>query len=252
MTFLELYGTELDRELGNSSNQLFTVARRKAAINAAQLEFVKRTECLQRQTTITIVDGTQEYDLDAIANADFGWIAAQGPSIAITSGTTVRYLEGDALIETTVGRLNVEQPGWRAVSAGTPTQYYVRPDGGSLYLGFHPKPDIVGTETWAVLLPYVAVPADMSLDADQPFTISSNPIKALRFYHRALVHYAAYDLEKLRKEVARSAGQLQLFELQIQQYIAGQKPKQGSVVRMAMDYRAVGRNAKPVRFDPRT
>lgn len=148
--------------------------------------------------------------------------------------------------------MNVEQPGWRAVSPGTPTQYYTRPDGGSIYLGLHPAPSISGTDTWAVILPYVAVPPDMSADADQPFTISSNPIKALRFFHRALVHYAAYDLEKLRKEVGRSAGQLQLFELEIQKYISAQKPKQGAVVRLAMDYRAVGRRAQPVRFDPRT
>ena len=50
MTFLELYGTELDRELGTTDRtQRFTTARRKAAINAGQLEFVRRTECLTRE-----------------------------------------------------------------------------------------------------------------------------------------------------------------------------------------------------------
>jgi hypothetical protein len=123
MIFSDLYGTELTRELGSSdTSTLFTTARRKAAINAAQLEFVKRTECLTRQTSVTIVDGTQEYDLDAIANADFGWLSKQGPSIAITSGSTVRYIEGDDLEETSVERLNVEEPGWRGQSAGTPQQ----------------------------------------------------------------------------------------------------------------------------------
>jgi hypothetical protein len=46
MDFVTLYGLELDRELGSADRTvLFTTARRKAAINAAQLEWVKRTEC---------------------------------------------------------------------------------------------------------------------------------------------------------------------------------------------------------------
>ena len=65
MTFLELYGTELDRELGTvDRTQRFTTARRQAAINAAQVEFVKRTECLTRSVSISLVDGTREYDLE--------------------------------------------------------------------------------------------------------------------------------------------------------------------------------------------
>lgn len=249
MQFSELYGTELTRELGTAdTTQLFTTLRRKAAINAAQLEFVKRTECLTRQASITIVDGTQEYDLEAIVAADFGWISKQGPSIAITSGSTVRYLEGDDLEETSVERLNQEEPGWRGASAGTPTKFYIRREGGLIYLGLHPKPDISGTDTWALLVPYVAVPADMSADADEPFTVSSNAIKSLRFWHRALVHFAAMDLEKLRKDVAREMKQQSAFEYQLQQYEAAMKPKQGSQVRLARNYRASGRS---VRTDPR-
>jgi hypothetical protein len=112
--FSTLYGIELDRELGTADrDQRFTTARRKAAINAGQLEFVKRTECLQRQASVTLVDATQEVDLEASVT-DFGWIAKQGISIAITSGTTTRYLEGDDLEVTSVANLNVEEPGWRA------------------------------------------------------------------------------------------------------------------------------------------
>lgn len=250
MTFLELYGAELTRELGSKDvDQLFTTVRRKAAINAAQLEFVKRTECFTRQASVAIVDGTQEYDLDAISAADFGFLSKQGPSIAITSGARVRYLEGDDLIETSVERLNTEAPGWRAVSAGIPQQYYTRADGGSFYLGFHPKPDIVGADTWAVLVPYVCVPADMSDDADEPFSISGNPQKRLRFWHRALVHYAAYDIEKYRKDINRGASQLQLFEIELQKYTAAMKPKNGGRVRIATTYR--GTQRRSARMDPR-
>ena len=49
-------------------------------------------------------------------------------------------------------------------------------------------------------LPHLTIVLDMSADADEPFTVSSNPIKSLRFHHRALVYYAAFDLEKLRKD----------------------------------------------------
>lgn len=252
MTFAQLYGEELTRELAApDTSPMFTTVRRKAAINAAQLEFVKRTDCLTRQATLALVDGTQEYDLDALVAADFGWLSKQGPSIAITSGSTVRYLEGDDLEETSVERLNVDEPGWRAVSAGTPRQYYLRRDGGAIYLGFHPKPDVVGAETWAVLVPYVAVPADMSADADEPFTVSSNARKDLRFWHRALVHYAAFDLEKFRKDVGRGSAQLQLFEIELQKYTATMKPKQGSRVRIATNYRGAA-SRRSARMDPRT
>jgi hypothetical protein len=120
-----------------------------------------------------------------------------------------------------------------------------------VYLGLHPKPDISGTDTWALIVPYVAVPADLSADADEPFTVSSNARKDLRFWHRALVHFAAYDLEKFRKDINRGAAQLQLFEIEVQKYFAAMKPKQGSQMRLARNYRAVGRAAGPVRFDPR-
>lgn len=250
MQFSELYGAELTRELGSADvSQLFTTARRKAAINAGQLKFVERTECLKKNTTIPIVDGTQEYDIEATVS-DFGFLHSDGPSIKITSGSNVRYIQGDDLEETSIARLNVEQPGWRAYSPGTPTAYYLDSDGGALNLGFVPAPDISGSDTWLVMLPYVAIPADMSADADEPFTVSSNPMKRLRFWHRAPVHYAAYDLEKFRKDVARGAAQLQLFELEIQSYIAAMKPKQGSAIRLAVNYRS-GARGRVSRLDPR-
>lgn len=250
MTFETLYGTELDRELATTDTTVrFTTARRKAAINAAQLEFAKRTHCLTRQTTVALSDGTQEYDLEATI-ADFGGISAQGVSIRITdSNANVRYIEGDDLIETTVERLNVEESGWRAADPGTPVYVYLRRDGGTSNLGFHPAPDVASGDTWVALLPYWAIPADMSADADEPFTISSNTIKSLRPYHRGLVHYAAHDLEKLRKDVERQAMQLQLFEGYIAEYEQAMKPMRGTKVRFAKTYRRISRF--PHRFDPR-
>ena len=146
MTFLELYGTELDRELGTTDRtQRFTTARRKAAINAGQLEFVRRTECLTREVSITLSDGVAEYDLETSAT-DFGWISKQGLSVSIDNGSTVRYLEGDDLQFTTIESLNALEPGWRGWPDGDPTYYYLRTDGGSRYLGFAAAPSI-STET---------------------------------------------------------------------------------------------------------
>lgn len=251
MTFLQLYGVELDRELASSSTQLFTTARRQAAINAGQLAFIKETECLQRQASLSLTTAVQEYDLDTLVT-DFAWIAKQGVSIAITSGATVRYIEGDDLEVTSIERLNVERAGWRAETASTPDSVYLRRDGGTLNLGFVPAPSITGSDTWVALVPYVIVPTDMSADSDLPFTVSGNAVSSLRPFHRAVVHYGAYDLEKLRKDLPRSAAQLQLFEQQVAQYQETLKPTGGQHVRMATVYR---RNAEMTlrgrRFNPR-
>lgn len=251
MDFATLYGTELDRELGSSSTVLFTTARRKAAINAAQLEWVKRTECLQKETAITLVDETQEYDLETTIT-DFTWIAKRGPRVKIVSGSTTRYISGDELEFTSTERLDDEEPGWQAVSAATPTKYYVRRDGGSVYLGLHPAPSISGTDVWTVIVPYVILPADMTADADEPFTVSSNVLKSMRPWHRALVHHATYDLEKLRKDQQRSAAQLQLFELEVAKFVGVEKPKGGQHVRFQTDYRRQATFTSVRRFDPRT
>lgn len=252
MTFAELTGLELDRELGSADrSQLFTTTRRKAAVNAAQLEWVKRTECLRKETTIALVDATQEYDIEATIS-DFGWIAKQGVSIKIVSGTTTRYIEGDDLRVIAVERLTVEEPGWRAVVAGTPTKLYQVRNGGAVNLGLHPKPSITAGDTWALLLPYVMVPTDMSADGDEPFTVAANPIKSLRMWHRALVHFAAFDLEKFRKDTGREQAQLQLFDAEVERFLANEKPKGGQAVRMARDYRRPLTSMYPRRWDPRT
>ena len=250
MQFSGLYGTELTRELGSAdTTTLFTTARRKAAINAAQLEWVKRTECLTRQTSVALVDEQQEYDLDAITNADFGWIATQGVSVKVVTASSTYYVEGDDLPMTTVDALTAALPGWRAISAGTPHTAYLRSDGGTFNLGLHPAPSIGAGETWTALVPYVCVPADMSADADEPFTIASNAQQRLRFWHRALVHYAAADLEKFRKDLTRQSLQMQLFEAEIAKYTATQQPPNGAPMRMAVIYR---QTAPRRPYNPRT
>lgn len=235
MTFLQLYGVELDRELGSNKTDLFTNVRRKAAINAAQREFVKRTECLQRQLSIALVSGTREYDIEAAA-ADFAFIAKEGVSIEITEGSTVRYIEGDDLEETSVQRLNTEEPGWRATTASTPQWRYIRRDGGRVYLGLTPAPSFT-TGTWVALVPIVLIPTDMVDDADVPFTYSGNALGSLAFYHRALAYFGASDLEEFRKDTQRQGLQLQKWEAEILKYEAEQKPKRTPPIRLTRNYR---------------
>lgn len=248
MDFVTLYGTELDRELGSADRTaLFTTARRQAAINAAQLEWAERTQCTARQIRVTLTDEIWEYDLDSLSS-DVVNLSAQGVTIEIVPATgSTRYLEGDDLRVLSVEALDQEQPGWRAVSAGTPTVQYSRQDGGRWYLGVHPKPSIAAGDTWTALVGVVVIPAELFADADEPFTINGNPLRLLRPYHRALVHFAAYDLEKLRKDQARGGLQLQLFEAYVLRYVAAMRPKGGQVVRFVRNYRH--RSAR--RLDPR-
>ena len=247
MTFLELYGTELDRELASSQTTLFTTARRKAAINAGQHEFLERTECLSRQLSLALVDATGEYDLE-VAAADFAWLARGGVSIAIVASSGTTYIEGDALESVEVERLDREYPGWRAAAAGTPAKRYIRRDGGKVYFGLYPAPSIATGDTWTALIRYIPVVADMSADVDVPFTFSSTPMQSLRPFHRALVHFAAYDLEKLRKDLARSAAQFQLFEHYVNQWFVKTKPKGGQRVGFAVNYRDRTRGPMPNRY----
>lgn len=250
MTFLQLYGVELDRELGSSSTTLFTTVARKAAINAAQLEWVKRTECVQREASITLVSGTQEYDLETTIT-DVAWLAKRGVRIKIVSGSVTRYIQGNDLLMASPARLDTEEPGWQAVSAGTPTTVYLRRNGGALFLGLHPAPRITGSDVWTAIVTYVIVPDDLSADSDVPFTVSANALASMRPWHRALVHFAAYDLEKLRKDQARSAAQLQLFELEIAKFTGVEKPKNGQRARLATNYRRVATAGAAARFNPR-
>lgn len=250
MDFVTLYGTELDRELGTADRvQRFTTLRRKAAVNAAQLQWVKDTECFTKETSVSLSDGVQEYDLEATIT-DLAWIAKEGVSIKIVSGSNTRYIEGKDLEVTTVARLDVEEPNWRAVAAATPQKRYQRRDGGRVFLGLHPKPSITGSDTWTALVRTVIIPDDMVNDSDEPFTLNSNPIKSMRPWHRALVYFAAFDLEKFRKDTAREQAMFQLYQAEVAKFTGMEKPKVGERIMLPAYRRRF--NEPQRRFDPRS
>lgn len=222
MTFVQLYSTFLDIELASSdTTQLFTTARRKAAINEGQKAFARDTDCLKRYGTISVVDGTGEYDVEA-ALTDFIRLF-EDPSIKIVDSSDTRYIQGNDLPRKTTAQLDWEHPGWRAADAGTPMAWYERLDGGSTYIGLTPAPDVGSGETWTILVPYVALPADLSADADVPFTVSSDAPVRLSAYHKALVHYAAAELEPLRKNYAGVQRQMTLYNSYIARYLEDER-----------------------------
>ena len=63
-TFEYLYSGALDLELNSGdSNTLYTTARRKQAINDGMRQFADLTECLTRQSSLTISCNTSEYQM---------------------------------------------------------------------------------------------------------------------------------------------------------------------------------------------
>lgn len=253
-TFVELYGDRLDRELGSDDRtELFTTTRRQAAINEAQGEFVRLTEALTRQVAIPLTDGTAEYDLESVITAgDYLWLAKDAVELKrVDASGTTRYLSGEDLPRRDVAWLNRYEPGWRTAPTGTPRAYYLREDGGQLFLGFSPAPKIATGETAEAWVRYVALPGTMSADSDEPFTVAGDVKRLLRPWHQALVHYAASKLELLRKDREASQAQLRLFSAYVTDYLQKQRRPGGTHVTLLRDYFREAARASAVRLDPR-
>lgn len=258
--FSSLYGARLDRELAtDDSTVLFTTARRKAAINEGQEHFADITECLTRESTIAITGGTREYNLlstAVLATGDFVRFSKEQVQFRYTDASSyTTVLAGDDLPRRDVEWLNRFRPGWRGSTftsslAQTPTAYYLRADGGNLYLGFDPTPCTGSSASADVIVPYLARPTAMTSDTHEPFTVNSTLRTDLRIYHQALVHYAAHQLEKLRGEWEKSDRQLQTFLGYVTRFLANARVKGGRVATYARDYWAV--RGRDVGTDPRT
>lgn len=258
MTYVELYGTNLDTELGSADRtSLFTTARRKDAVNRAQLQFAKDTECFTKSASIALSDGVREYDLEAVISADdFIAIAKDGAEYVFTdaSGNVVYRSGDDDFPRIDLDVLNREQSGWRnGQNANFPASYYIREDGGKVYLGFSEPPSIGAGESASVTLPYVAMPPDMASDTDEPFSLASgsDPKRILRPWHQALVHFAGAILEPLRKNFAGEQRQRQLYAAIVADYLQRKRKRGGSRVVFAKDYRSgrYGRVALGARGD---
>ena len=241
MTFVELYGEALSIELGTAdTTQLFTTARRKAAISRAEDAFVRMTDCSKRYASLAITTLTQEVSLTAVTD----YIRLLGdPSIKIVNDdTTINdiYLQGVDFTRREPEELDRTEPGWRGVDAGTPTSWYLRTDGGILYLGAHPTPEVPDDETWTWRVPYLAAPDPMAADADIPFSIKPSatrlPMLELYKYHQALAHYAAASLEPLRKNYAAYTRQMQLYAGYVAEWLQSKRAGGPEQVRLERNY----------------
>ena len=241
MTFAHLYSSALTQELGTAdSTRLFTDARRKLGINNGVLAFTDLTECYIRQSTVVSSHGVREYNLLSTVNvpgADFLRLARQGPEYQFTNDTTiVTYVSGKDFPRRDINWLNDFTPGWRRSTGGTPSAWYLRPDGGNLWFGFNTPPEIDSSESAKVLLTYVATPATMTDDTSVPFTIGSTVRTDLIGYHQAFTHYGAFELEKLRLNDAGSQSQWQQFMNYVERYIRLHRPRGGQQVRTGRNY----------------
>jgi hypothetical protein len=259
--FETLTGTWLDHELrSNDATVLFTSTRRNQAVNDGMVEFAELTECLIRQSTVTVSCNTAEYNLLSTAvlgSSDFVRIAAQGVEYHQTdSNGNLSVLAGDDFPRRDVEWLNRYDVGWRqSTTPQDPTSYYLRADGGTYLLGLDRRPDVSTSETVTVLVPYVARPTAMTSTGDEPFTVGGSVRVDLRPYHKALVHYAAHQLEKLRGDDQASDRQLSKFMGYVARFREQARAKGGGVVTFVRSYLSEARRGGPhdsARRDPRS
>lgn len=248
VTFLELYGDRLDRELGSADrDKLFTTARRQAAIREAERWFINETACLVKTAEITLIDGTSEYDLEAeIDDELYLRLDADGPEIHADpgSGGTILYYAGDQFRRRTIPYLNKYEPGWRGLTKGTPYCWYDTTEGGTDIFGVVPAPGIPAGATWTLRVPYVILADTLTDDADEPFTVDGDPKRTLQTWAAGLVYYAASELEKLRKNTDRSLVLKTLAEQQVLDYVASQPSPGGQTVNVQRSYRREGRSRR--------
>lgn len=240
LTFVGLYGTDLDRELGSSDRDtLFTTVRRKAAINEAQTWWVTQTGCLTRTGEIGVSDGVADYDLELeLADEDFLWLAKEGAHLRQTPATgNETVLSGDQFRRRTKGWLDRYEPGWRTETAGTPRVWYPHDEGGQSIVGLVPTPDVPSGDIWTLFVPYVVKPAAMTADTDKPFTVDGDPKLSVIPWYDALVYYAASELEKLRKGLERSQFFRSQAEGRVLDYLDKQRAPGGKVVSPVRSYR---------------
>lgn len=253
--FSSLYGTRLDRELGtDDSTNLFTTARRKSAINEGLEQFAEMTECWQKTSSVTIQSGVAEYDLGTvIAAGDFIRFSKEQVQFRYSdTGGNTQVFAGDDLIRRDVDWLNRYRPSWQVSTLASsnvqlPDVFYQRINGGQTLLGFSNTPCLGSSnQTADALVPYVAKPAPLTSDTSEPYSGRSD----LKPWHQSAVHYGAYVLEKLRRDMQASQAQFQLFMLWVQRYQASVRVKNGTALTMGRNYFRTRRVERGT--DPRT
>jgi len=94
---------------------------------------------------------------------------------------------------------------------------------------------------WTLNVPYVVQPTAMVDDADEPFTVGSDALKALTPWHDALADYAAGELEQLRKDLERAQYFRAKAETRVLDYLDKQRPTLGRSLTVRTSYRREAR-----------
>jgi hypothetical protein len=251
-----LAGRLLTQELGSEdSTVLFTDARREAAVNDGLREFADLTNCLVRVATITVTGGTAEYDLASTTyGGDFARLSPdQSVAFVYTSSNSTQVVAGDDLPERSVRWLDTYRPGWRAdlasSGANLPEFYYMRTEGASRPIGFVPTPSTSPGGSAQALVPYIAQ-SPIITSTQQPYTFNGVFRTDLKPYHQAAVHYAAHQLEKLRRDNEASDRQLQKFQGYVARYLQSMRRVGGSALNYSRRY--FRRGPSWTAEDPRT
>ncbi len=238
MFFSQLYGAQLDIELGSADRtQLFTTARRQKAVNDAMHNWERVTSCTAVYGTIPVVSTTGEYDLFLTFPNYFSLQERAEPALKMVDGSgNATWLQGDSLPQRDPVWLDREDPGWRADPSGTPSAWYLRDDSGTSYVGLDPAPLIPAGWTYTLLIPYLATADDMVSDGDLPWAVNGKSFVRLTPYHQALVHYAAGLLEPLRKNYSAVQRQMSVYAGYIAQYMTKTRRDGPDQVTFARNY----------------
>jgi hypothetical protein len=241
--FSQLWGDDLTTELGtNDTSVLFTDARRKHAINQGYRQFADLTECFVKRSSVAVSSSAQEFNLNSSAtlsgSSGFLRIASEGPVYVKTdTAGNQQIYAGDDFPQRAIPYLDAAESGWRSTQTpGDPTGWYLREDGGSKFFGFDRPADVSTSETAELKIPFVANPSSMTSDTAIPFAVSTNYRNDLYPYHQGIVHYAAHQMEKLRRDDERADKQMQLFMGYVQRYTMANRKKGTNGVRMARSY----------------
>ena len=224
MTFDQLYGLQLDIELASADRtQLFTTNRRKKAINDAMHNFERITSCTPIHGEFTITDGTAIFPLFASASNFLSLYGRTEPAIKITdAGGNVRWIQGENFARRSIAWLDLNEPGWSSAPKGTPKVWYLTEDSWltqiGTQIGISPALAVPAGSTAKIQVWYLQKSDALVLDADVPFTLSTQQATHLEPYHQALVHYAAGLLEPLRKNYTAATHQMQLYAGYVAQY----------------------------------
>lgn len=242
--FSQLYGDDLTTELGTSDTSvLFTDARRKHAVNQGYRQFADLTECFTKRSSITVSSSAQEFNLNSSAtmsgSSGFLRIAGEGPAYikTDTEGNQQIYAGAEAFPQRAIPFLDSADEGWRSTQTPSdPTGWYLRNSGSQQLFGLDCPADVSTSETAELVIPFVANPSSMTSDTAIPFAQSTNYRNDLYPYHQALVHYAAHQMEKLRRDDARADKQMQLFMSYVTRYNQQNRKKGTNGVRTAQSY----------------